>query len=343
MEQQQRVAYPISIRLRELLQSAVVMSQERGKMSTDADDDFVAEARMTCCCASCGIAEVDDEKLTKCDGCDLVRYCSDACQEDHRPEHEAECKERAAELRDEILFRQPEGSHMGDCPICCLPLSIDLKQSSMYPCCCKVICKGCSLANKLRQFRENMPHICPFCRHPRPGTDEEAYNNLMKRVEANDPAALFQVAKQYLFHNGDNDGAFKYLTKAAELGNADAHLNLSHMYRDGSSGVEKDETKELYHLEEAAIRGHACARHNLGVYEGRNGRDGRALKHFTIAASLGFDRSLKGLKDCYKNGMVSKDDFAAALRAHHAAVKATKSPQRDQAKNYMPDLPIVLK
>ena len=29
--------------------------------------------------------------------------------------------------------------------------------------------------------------------------------------------------------------------------------------------------------------------------------------------------------------MVSKEDFGAALRAHHAAVNAAKSPQRNEA------------
>ena len=76
-------------------------------------------------CASCGIAEVDVVKLKECDGCDLVSYCGDACQELHRPEHAGKCKKRAAELRDELLFKQPESSHMGDCPICCLPLSLN--------------------------------------------------------------------------------------------------------------------------------------------------------------------------------------------------------------------------
>ena len=68
------------------------------------------------CCASCGIAKVDDIKLMPCDDCDLVRYCSDACRNDHKSEHEEVCKMRAAELRDKILFKQPEGSHLGDCP-----------------------------------------------------------------------------------------------------------------------------------------------------------------------------------------------------------------------------------
>eukprot|EP00985_Skeletonema_marinoi_P010511 scaffold4929_cov102-Skeletonema_marinoi.AAC.8 len=39
------------------------------------------------------------------------------------------------------------------------------------------------------------------------------------------------------------------------------------------------------------------------------------------------------LKKFYADGLVSKDEFAAALRAHHAAVDATKSPQREAAKN----------
>ena len=89
--------------------------QERGKMSSGTDD-IVAQARMLCC-ASCGKSEVDDIKLVPCDACDLVRYCSDECQANHRLEHEAKCKERAVELRDEILFRQPECTHLGDCPI----------------------------------------------------------------------------------------------------------------------------------------------------------------------------------------------------------------------------------
>ena len=84
-------------------------------------EDLEKEGTADMCCASCGIAEVDDVTLQKCDDCDLVRYCSDKCQQDHRPDHEAMCKERAAVLRDELLFRQPESTHLGDCPICCLP------------------------------------------------------------------------------------------------------------------------------------------------------------------------------------------------------------------------------
>jgi hypothetical protein len=42
-------------------------------------------------CASCGIAAVDDVTLKKC-ACDLVKYCSVACQKNHRPQHKKLCK-----------------------------------------------------------------------------------------------------------------------------------------------------------------------------------------------------------------------------------------------------------
>ena len=74
-------------------------------------------------CASCGIAGDDDTKLKKC-ACKLVRYCSVKCQKDHRSQHKQECQKQVAELRDELLFKQPESSHHGDCPICCLPLPL---------------------------------------------------------------------------------------------------------------------------------------------------------------------------------------------------------------------------
>src|SRR6056300_154279 len=89
-------------------------------------------------CASCGIAAVDDIKLKKCDdGCDLVKYCSDGCRELHQLEHAGECKKRLAELRDRDLVTQPDESHLGECPICCLTMPLDTQKSTLMSCCCK--------------------------------------------------------------------------------------------------------------------------------------------------------------------------------------------------------------
>ena len=118
------------------------------------------------------------------------------------------------------------------------------------------------------------------------------------------------------------------------MGDAKAHFDLSVMY-DLGQGVEKDEKKYVYHLEEAAIGGNVLARHNLGCYEDRNGRMKRAVKHFTIAANMGYDKSLKILWDLHARGLVKKEDLNATLRTHHAAVDATKSQQREQAEEFL--------
>ena len=279
-------------------------------------------------CASCGTAEIDDIKLMKC-ACKLVKYCSVKCQKEHRKQHKKECK-RVAELKGEILFKQPESSHMGDCPICCLPLPLDPHKAILNPCCCKRICDGCDLANKRRELELRLEHTCPFCRKILPNTDEECNRQLMKRVEANDPFAIGHMGG-VRYEKGDYEAAFEYFTNAASLGDAAAHYQLYLMYRDGL-GVEKDEKRELHHVEQAAIGGHHMARHDLGVKEWeKNGRMDRAVRHWIIAANLGFDRSLDNIKNGYKIGYVSKEVLAASLRGYHAAIEATKSPQRKEA------------
>ena len=271
--------------------------------------------------------------LVPCDDCDLVKYCSVECQENHRSQHEEACKKRAAELREELLFKPPESSCLGDCPICTLPLPRDVSKFASMTCCSKFICNGCAFANYRRETEMRRRQSCPFCRESVPDTDEENERRRMKRIEANDPNALrFEGGAQY--EKGDYRSAFEYYTKAAKLGNAWAHCTLSLLYRDGE-GVEKDEGKEIHHLEEAAIGGHPDARYFLGMHEWNNNYNAeRAVKHFIIGATLGDDDSLKKLMEVFRQGYVSKDDLAATLRAHKAAIDATKSPQRKAAEEY---------
>ena len=73
----------------------------------------------------------------------------------------------------------------------------------------------------------------------------------------------------------------------------------------------------------------------LGVLRGNNGNIERAVKHLIISATQGFDLSIKAIMEEFKQGHVSKEDLATALRAHKAAVDATKSPQREEAERVM--------
>ena len=266
--------------------------------------------------------------MKDCDGCDLVKYCSDECQNNHELEHEEDCKQRASELRDELLFKQPECTNRGDCPICSLPLPFDNTKNYLTWCCSKLICNGCSHANQKRERELRLQHSCPFCRESVPKTDEESEKLRMRRIEANDPVAMCHKGID-LYSIGEDSNAFEYFTKAAELGDVEAHYRLSIFY-DELQDVEKD----IHHLEEAAIGGHPLARHYLGGEEWNNGNVERAVKHWIIAATQGQDDSIKALMKAFKEGHVSKEVLATALRANYAAVDATKSPQREAAENY---------
>jgi hypothetical protein len=114
------------------------------------------------------------------------------------------------------LFSQPDGTHLGECPLCFLPMPIDLSKVTMYSCCSKKSCNGCKYAHVMTVGGGR----CPFCREPAPD-DEEYDKRMKKRIKANDPAALREMGTSC--HNeGDYDAAFEYCTKAAELGDADA-------------------------------------------------------------------------------------------------------------------------
>ena len=167
---------------------------------------------------------------------------------------------------------------------------------------------------------------CPFCREPAPDK-EEFDQKMMKRVQANDPATLCQmgiICKK----DGDHDGAFEYWTKAAELGDVEAHCRLGYMYMN-EEGVEKDEEMKVYHLEKAAIGGHPIARHVLALTEEKNGNMERAVKHYIIAAKVGYELSMKTLWKHYSLGNITKEDLDATLRSHQTAIDEMKSEQRD--------------
>jgi len=248
--------------------------------------------------ASCGI-ELDNMKLEEC-------------------EH----------MHDKKLFTQPDETHLGECPLCFLPLPIDQGKSAFKTCCSESICKGCVYANMMANMHDKVKAgSCPFCREP--ANDDENRKRSMKRVKANDPAAMSHMGTR-CYVEEDYDGAFDYFTKAAELGDIEAHHFLGFLYYKGE-GVEKNEGKMVYHWEMAAIGGHPQARHKLACYEWKNGNIERAVKHFVIAAKLGEEKSMKALWNAFKDGDITKEDLDATLRAHQAALNAMKSAQRVKA------------
>jgi TPR repeat protein len=281
-----------------------------------------------------------------------VKYCNAECQKKHWPKHKKECKLRAAELRDEALFKDPPAKE--DCPICFLPMPIlllscmtlppatilsvpiydfaianeglaDNGTEQYFPCCGKSICKGCVYSF----CKSGNGDKCPFCNSDRSNkTDEERVEELMKRVEANDAASICVLANFYQHGLGcvqqDHAKAMEFYVRAADLGYSTAHNELGGIYDEG--GYLK---KAKFHWEAAAMAGHEVARFNLGVMEAESRNMERAVKHWTIAASAGSFNAMQHLKICFERGLVSRDSIDSILAAYNNSCAEMRSEARD--------------
>jgi TPR repeat protein len=261
-----------------------------------------------------------------------VKYCNAACQKNHWPTHKKDCKLRAAELRDEALFKDPPAKE--DCPICFLPMPIRLlscmtlppatiysipiydyaiaheelankNMEGYYSCCGKSICRGCEHSfNNSGNTRK-----CPYCNSDRGKTEEEDVKELMKRAEANDPASIYLLACYYhMGLNGiqqDHTKAMELYAKAADLGCSMAHNNLGVIYY--NEGKYK---KSKFHSEAAAMAGDDVARTNIGIMEANSGNMDRAVEHWKIAALAGYYHAMHHLIILFEKGAVCRELIA---------------------------------
>jgi hypothetical protein len=166
-------------------------------------------------CADCGGVAGGGISLKVCKSCMLVKYCNADCQRNHWPSHKIECKQRAAELRDEALFKDPPAKE--DCSICFIPMPINFISCISLPpatissvpifeyavaneelanepmehyfsCCGKSICKGC-----VHSFCKSWNiRNCPYCNADRIGISfDDSIKEMMKRVESNDAFSIY--------------------------------------------------------------------------------------------------------------------------------------------------------
>ena len=248
----------------------------------------------------------------------MVKYCGLECQAAHRAIHKKACREKAKELFDEKLYAQPLRKE--DCPICMITLPCCETESVYMACCGKYICNGCRYC-LTRAF-------CPFCNAADPTTQEETMKRLTERIEKfNDPDAMLLLGQSYQDGlNGlpvDQSKAFELIQRSSELGSALGHYNVGYSYKYGN-GTAVDEKKAVHHYQIAAMMGNMAARNNLGSVELENGNYQRGMKHYMISAKCGSKVSLDNIKEGFKDGLVTKEDFENTLRDYQASCDETK-------------------
>ena len=330
---------------------AKILERETPPTGHRQDPAQLMVSMTTSCCTECGAD--GGASLKTCKSCMLVKYCNAACQMKHWPAHKTACKLRAAELRDDALFKDPPAKE--DCSICFLPMPILLiscatlppvtissipiyvfaKANEMlakedteeyYPCCGKTICRGCLYSNiKSGNYK------CPFCNAERIGrTDRELVADMRKRVAANDAASICMLAGYY--YQGlyglqwDRAKAKELYTRAADLGSCRAHYFLAKHYNEGG-----EMKKAKFHLEASAMAGNEIARNNLGTDECNDGNIEQAVKHWIIGASAGGYHAMHNLRLFFEKGLVSRDTINSTLAAYNSSCAEMRSEDRDAA------------
>ena len=303
------------------------------------------------CCADCGGVAGEGVSLKTCKSCMLARYCSPTCQRNHWSKHKKACKQRAAELHDEALFKDPPAKE--DCPICFLPTPVKMiacmslppatipsvpihdfamaneelakiSTETYYSCCGKSFCEGCIYSF----MQSGNIEKCPFCKSEIDKTDGESVEEMMKRVEVNDAGSIYQLANDY-YHGDlgllqDRVRAMELWNQAADLGYSKAHYHLGVEYREGG-----DSKKSKFHYEAAAMAGDEQARLNLGTMEAQSGNMGQAVKHWTIAASAGEYNAMHALLGAFEKGYVKREAIISTLTAYNNSCVEMRSEARD--------------
>jgi len=212
------------------------------------------------------------------------------------------------------------------------------------------MCLGCW--NQAVRVTRQFP-LCAFCREPTPTDDDEIIiRRIKKRMEMNDSAAIV-IASQF-YQEGiyglqkDPQLAFDLCLRAAKLGNADACSSIAMFYKNdvivlepyacsstaliynNDVVVQKDMVKSTEYLKKATKKGSIHARHNLGMYEARNGSYRVACKHWLISAAAGDTKSLEAITDFLKIGIVTMEEYSTALISHRKVHKDEWSIEREE-------------
>ncbi|EJK48396.1 hypothetical protein THAOC_32809 [Thalassiosira oceanica] len=159
---------------------------------------------------------------------------------------------------------------------------------------------------------------------------------IQKRVGKGDAEAKHFLGNKYYFgHLGlakDVPLAIELWMEAAELRSLDAYYQLGVVYYTGDDGVAEDKPRGIHHWQQAAMKGHARSRHDLGDVEYENGNHKLAVQHWIISAKMGHEVSLSGIKEMFKQGHATKEQYAEALLGYRDAAEEMTSPQRKEAK-----------
>jgi TPR repeat protein len=180
----------------------------------------------------------------------------------------------------------------------------------------------------------------------------------VQAAEAGDPDGLYFASDMLAHGEGgpfDRATAFRYVERAADLGNLDAIYTLGYYYMTGGMGnigypdevlaqkrVRKDEARGLALWESAAAQGHGMAAFRIGEYyeyfmPGDPNMLGRAIKWYQRSAELGDPMALVFLGDFYILGRGVEKDRKRARAMYQRAARSDDYCAQEAGKRRLKD------
>ena len=231
-----------------------------------------------------------------------------------------------------------------DCPVCLVPLPLEIEKIAYNPCCGKEICTACNKENyralevmNEKRRKKDLPPLnksCAFCRESIYKNDAEYAEQIKKRIDKGDDEAVVTMALWYL--DGlkglpkDEAKAMELAKRAAGMGYARAMHLLGLAYIKGAHGCPRDEKKGIGYLENAVKMGDVASRYSLGSISAIEGNFHLATKHYRLAAEAGYKPAMKNIWNLFSNEKLSKTDLEEILRAHQAACNEMDSEDRQR-------------
>ena len=227
-----------------------------------------------------------------------------------------------------------------------LPLPLKPSHTNYCVTCGKSVCMGCVIGSFLvhksdgrdidRVMKKAME--CPLCRSDTENFDVKwNLKQIKKLANTGNHEAMSIIGDTY--YNGD-DGlqqdkaeGLKWYYRALEAGSGHAAFNLGGCYLRGDS-VERDIEKALKYSQKAVDLGYIPAFYtiaNVLLYKGEI-EEGMLNLRKAVMCGGSENKPFTDLRNGFKHGFISKDEYAFTLREHQKACNEMKSDERKRFK-----------
>ena len=231
-----------------------------------------------------------------------------------------------------------------ECPICMLPLPHEASYFIYCVTCGKTVCMGCIISTAKVHRRDGGDEetatekatTCPYCRSDTANEDGKyVLEQEMKRASTGNGEAMDRVGEYYfdgeMGLQQDKDEGLKWYHRALEAGSGRAAFSLGKCYLQGD-GVEQDIDKAFDYIQKAAELDFIFAFKLIGLLLLLKGEIEEAYINYRKAVISGIsdDGLFNALRKGFKDGYITKDEYAFTLRENQKACNEMKSVAREE-------------